>query len=252
MALTAARLAVQQLANAREAKAIRAAKKKLARETTEAQESATETAPGQDIDKLVADQVAKQVAIQMAKIMAQKDKRAKSPTARAKSPAKRAKSPFALDSRWKRVAPHTEHRGYSLFERDEPTSVLLYNQDPKAKKTSAQCRYGVNVGGKRPDMRGVLDEDIDEASTEAATPPPSNKKQTRLPFAAKSDTGPAAPAGTKRKLDPALNSESKSKIDRTAKKSKDVKKVVIKSDPATTSKGQLTAAEKVRAAMARF
>ena len=33
LALTAARLAVQQLANAREAKAIRAAKKKLARET---------------------------------------------------------------------------------------------------------------------------------------------------------------------------------------------------------------------------
>jgi hypothetical protein len=106
-------------------------------------------------------------------------------------------------------------------------------------------------------MRGILDEDIEGASTEAATPPPSNKKQTRLPFAAKSDAGPAAPAGTKRKLDPAL-SKSKTTGGDAAKKAKASKKTAAKADPTVTTPMDatagkvLTAAEKVRRAMARY
>jgi len=156
------------------------------------------------------------------------------------------------------VLPPQEYRGYSLFSRTNPISVQLYTPDPKSKKVFVECRYGINVGGKKPDMRGIMDDDFDGSkSADAITPPPSAlKKQTRLPFAAKAGAGPAAPAGTKRKLDQSLNPEKatgnapppKNKAATTAKKPK----ANAAPAAATTTKAPLTAAEKIKAAMRRF
>ena len=252
LALSAARLAIQQVKNAQEAKAIKKAKKKLARAlaATEAEEAII-PASTEDLEKLVE----AKVAIRMAELLAQqsgKDKHAA--PARAKSP--RARSPKVLDPHWKRVLPPQEYRGYSLFSRTNPISVQLYTPDPKSKKVFVECRYGINVGGKRPDMRGIVDDDVEGSKNEAITPPPSLKKQTRLQFAAKAGAGPAAPSGTKRKLDQSLNPEEakghapplKAKTTTTVKKpkSKDAHTA------ASTTKAPLTAAEKIMAAMKRF
>ena len=250
LALTAAKLAMQQVNNAREAKAIRKAKKKLTQALADVETPDGPAAPSaEDVEKMVE----ARVAIKMAELLAQQSGQgAKSP--RAKSP--RAKSPRVLDPHWKRVTPHQEYRGHSLFERAKPISVRLYTPDTKSKQVFVECRYGINVGGKRPDMRGVMDDDVNGSN--AATPPPSNKKQTRLQFVTKTDAGPAAPAGTKRKLDQSLNTEKgkatgavpppKRKAASTVKKPK-AKEAPA---PATTAKAPLTAAEKVKAAMRRF
>jgi len=240
LALKAAKLAMQQVRNAQEAKAIKKAKKKLTQALASVETADEAAAPSaEDVEKMVE----ARVAIKMAELL---DQRGGAPApGRAKSP--RAKSPKVLDPHWKRVVPHQEYRGHSLFERTKPISVRLYNANPKAKQIFVECRYGINVGGKRPDIRGVMDDDVDGSN--AATPPPSNKKQSRLSFAAKADNGPVAPAGTKRKLDQSLNTE---KPDRKATTT--VKKPKAKAAPAptTTTKAPQTAAEKVKAAMRRF
>ena len=240
LALTAAKLAMQQVRNAQEAKAIKKAKKKLNKALASV-ETADETATpsAEDVEKMVE----ARVAIKMAELLEQQGG-APAPV-RAKSP--RAKSPKVLDPHWKRVTPHQEYRGRSLFERARPISVRLYNADPKAKQVFVECRYGINVGGKRPDIRGVMDDDVDGSN--ATTPPPSNKKQSRLSFAAKADNGPAAPAGTKRKLDQSLNTEKPIRKATTTVKKPKAKEAPA---PATTAKAPLTAAEKVKAAMSRF
>jgi len=240
LALKAAKLAMQQVRNAQEAKAIKKAKKKLTQALASVETADEAAAPSaEDVEKMVE----ARVAIKMAELL---DQRGGAPApGQAKSP--RAKSPKVLDPHWKRVVPHQEYRGHSLFERTKPISVRLYNANPKAKQIFVECRYGINVGGKRPDIRGVMDDDVDGSN--AATPPPSNKKQSRLSFAAKADNGPVAPAGTKRKLDQSLNTE---KPDRKATTTVKKPKAKAAPAPATTTKAPQTAAEKVKAAMRRF
>jgi hypothetical protein len=256
MALKAAQLAVQQLANMRQAQAIKKAQRDLNRDAAAAGAAATaraEASDATDIDR----RVGEQVAIKIAEFLAQQGGGGKRFEQTKAASSKRSKSPLTLDPHWKRMFPPREHRGYPLFSRANPISVLLFNSNPKSPRALGECRFGINVGGKKPNMRGVLEGDIQGLSNDTTTPPPSNKKQTRLPFAAKGAPGPAAPAGTKRKLDQTLldgqgqkgaASPTKAKTDTLPRKSKAATATI----PASTTAVPLTAAEKVKAAMRRF
>jgi hypothetical protein len=197
-----------------------------------------------DIDRLVSERVEKQMAAIMEKLGKQQTTPATS---------KRHKSPKALDPNWKRVVPQQEHHGYSLFARTQPISVQIHNKDPKAKKVFVECRFAINVGGKKPEMRGVLEEDIEGPKPDESTTPPTFKKQTRLPFV--KSPGPAAPTSTKRKLDHSLTA-GQSMMEARVSKTKPVIKERKKSKTTTATtleaKAPLTAAEKVRAAMQRI
>ena len=197
-----------------------------------------------DIDRLVSERVEKQMAAIMEKL-------GKKQTTPATS--KRHKSPKALDPNWKRVVPQQEHQGYSLFARTQPILVQIHNKDPKAKKVFVECRFAINVGGKKPEMRGVLEEDIEGPKPDESTTPPTFKKQTRLPFV--KSPGPAAPTSTKRKLDHSLTegqSKMEARVPKTKPAIKERKKPKTTTATALEAKAPLTAAEKVRAAMKRI
>ena len=93
-----------------------------------------------------------------------------------------------------KLIPDLQAKTFELKQENEPVAIEINEVTDGVLKEDIP--FEVNGEPQHENSnRFSLDEDIDEASTEAATPPPSNKKQTRLPFAAKSDTGPAAPAG---------------------------------------------------------